>query len=163
MTYTKYNKTTKRYYSGRTSAEIDLNLPWGPQAEAAVRARHANHHVDESDEPQDPSFGPATIDKYFVGFAVNYKDRYKDVGYLAIRGREQQLIDYWGAKRAEELGIKDFEGGAVSDTRPGTQLTENAVRGVGKDNLLGEVFHTASDMLFGKLAPYTGDKLRQNK
>ena len=34
--------------------------------------------------------------------------RYRDAGYLAIRGREQQLIDYHGARRARERGLKNF-------------------------------------------------------
>jgi RHS repeat-associated protein len=163
VTYTKYNSKTGRYYSGRTSAVIDLNKPWAPQAEAAVRARDANHHIDEDDEPKDPAFGPAQVDKYAVGFAVDYGERYRDVGYLAIRGREQQLIDYYGAKKAGDLGIKNFKGGAKSDTDPGQQLTENNVRGVAKDNVLGEVFHAASNLKFGPLAAFTGDKVLQRQ
>jgi RHS repeat-associated protein len=161
VTYTKYDSRTGRYYSGRTSAAIDLNLPWRPQAEAAVRARDANHHVDENAEPSDPSFGPAVLDQFTVGYAVNYDQRYRDVGYLAIRGREQQLIDYYGGRRAAELGITNFSGGAQSDTNPGTPLTENTIRGVGKDNPLGEVFHAAANLAFGELAPYTGSRIRQ--
>lgn len=163
VTYTKFNSKTNRYYSGRTSAVIDLNKPWEPQAEAAVRARDANHHIDEDDEPKDPAFGPAQLDKYAVGYAVRYEERYRDIAYVAIRGREQQLIDYYGAKRAAELGIKDFKGGAKSDTDPGTQLTENNVRGVAKDNVLGEVFHAASNLKFRPLAPFTGDKVLQTQ
>jgi RHS repeat-associated protein len=159
VTYTKYNTETKRYYSGRTSAVIDLDLPWAPQADAAVAARDANHHKDESTEPNGSGFLPAQRDQYAVGYAVNYEERYRDIGYVAIRGREQQLIDYHGKQKADELGIKDFKGGAQSDTRPGTTLTENAVRGVAKDNLAGEVFHRASDFKFGPLAPFTGDKV----
>ncbi|HKV08113.1 MAG TPA: SpvB/TcaC N-terminal domain-containing protein [Thermoanaerobaculia bacterium] len=161
VTYTKYNSQTGRYYSGRTSAVIDLNLPWRLQALAAVQARDANHHVeDESPEPTAPGFGPAVLDQFTVGLAVDYGQRYRDVGYLAIRGREQQLIDYHGARRAAELGIGSFRGGAQSDTPPGTPLTENAIRGVGRDNPLGQVFHTAANLAFGELAPYTGDPIR---
>lgn len=165
VTYTKYNSKTGLYYSGRTSAAIDLNLPWLPQAEAAVRARDANHHVDERGEPQDPDFGPATLDKFTVGYAADYSQRYRDVGYLAIRGREQQLIDYHGAARAKQLGITtNFGGGAQSDTAPGVSLTENRERGVAKDNPLGEVFHTASNLIFREqLAPFTGNKILQQR
>lgn len=141
--------------------EIDLNLPWRPQAEAAVRARDANHHVDENAEPTDPTFGPAVLDQFTVGYAVNYAQRYRDVGYLAIRGREQQLIDYYGARRAREIGVTNFSGGAQSDTNPGTPLTENTIRGVAKDNLLGEVFHAAANLAFGELAPFTGNRIQQ--
>lgn len=161
VTYTKHNARTERTYSGRTSAVIDLDRPWRPQAVAAVRARDRNHHIDESVEPQNASFEPAVIDRFAVGYAVNYDDRYRDVGYLAIRGREQQLIDYHGAQRAAELGITNFSGGAQSDTRPGTPLTENRDRGVSKDNPLGEVLHQAANLHFRELAPYTGNRIRQ--
>jgi hypothetical protein len=145
VTYTKFNETTGLYYSGRTSAPIDLNKPLRPQAVAAVRARDENHHInlDENEEPKDPGFQAAEIDKYATGKAVNYAKRYSDVAYLQIRGREQQLIDRFG--------------GAQSDTRPGPKRTENAIRGVAKDHRLGRVFHAASTLRFGPLAPYTGN------
>jgi hypothetical protein len=139
---------------------IDLNLPWRPQAETAVRTRDANHHIDENDDPQDPSFRPAVLDQFTVGYAVNYDERYRDIGYLAIRGREQQLIDYHGQQRATQLGPIAFSGGARSDTNPGTPLTENNYRGVAKDNQLGEVFHQAANLHFGELAPFTGYRVQ---
>jgi hypothetical protein len=103
------------------------------------------------------SFRPANLDRLTVGYTVNYAERYRDVGYLAIRGREQQLIDYYGKMRANEFGIKGFSGGAQWDTNPGTPLTKNAIRGVIKDNSLGEVFHDAANLALGELAPYTGN------
>jgi RHS repeat-associated protein len=161
VTYTKYNSITGRTYSGRTSAVIDLNLPWRPQAEAAMRARDANHHVDERGEPSDPGFRPADLDQFTVGYAVNYEERYRDVGYLAIRGREQQLIDYHGRQRHTQLGLTTtFNGGARTDTNPGTPLTENTFRGVAKENPLGEVFHQAANLQFGELAPFTGYRVQ---
>ena len=98
------------------------------------------------------------LDRYAVGLAVNYEQRYQDMGYLAIRGREQQLIDYLGARRASERGIEEFHGGAHSDSAAGERLTENAIRGVARDNPYGEPFHAMANLLFGELAPYTGDK-----
>jgi len=85
----------------------------------------------------------ATLDKFAVGDAVNYKDRYKDLAYLAIRGREQQLID--------------FHGGSRSDTNPKPPRTENPIRGVAKSNRYGTVFHEAANAKFGQLHKYTGD------
>ncbi|WP_199868646.1 MULTISPECIES: SpvB/TcaC N-terminal domain-containing protein [Streptomyces] len=161
VTYTKTNKTTGRVYSGRTSMVIDLNRPWYPQAEKAMKLRDQRHHVDERPEPDDPDFGPAHLDSYAVGHAVNYAERYRDFGYLAIRGREQQLIDDNGAQRAAQLGITGFSGGAWSDTEPGPRLTENKGRGVDKDSPMGEIFHYASDIEFGELAPFTGTPLKQ--
>jgi hypothetical protein len=88
-TYTKFNLRTGRYYSGRTSMVIDLDKPLRPQAVAAVDARDASHHVDENGEPPNPVFRPALLDKFDVGSAVNYANRYSDVAYWRIRGREQ--------------------------------------------------------------------------
>ncbi|MFC9590865.1 SpvB/TcaC N-terminal domain-containing protein [Streptomyces sp. NPDC056944] len=161
VTYTKTNTKTGRVYSGRTSAVIDLNRPWYPQAEAAMKVRDRNHHVDERDEPDDPEFAPARLDKFAVGFAVNYLERYRDEGYLAIRGREQQLIDHFGAERAAQLGVTGFSGGAWSDTDPGPRLTENKERGVRKDSPVGELFHLVADVQFGELAPFTGTPIDQ--
>ena len=156
-TYTKYNTQTQRYYSGRTSAVINLNLPLEPQAEAAVNARDANHHIDEDLEPTGPGFSRARLDVFTVGYAIDYNQRYSDAGYLAIRGREQQLIDYYGAQRAAQLGIRNFRGGAQSDTHPGIPLTENRIRGVARDNTFGMVFHQSANIAFGELAPFTGN------
>jgi len=160
VTYTKYNPTTDRYYSGRTSAIVDLNNPFHElQARAAVAARDLHHHVDERPEAVG-AFLPAEVDRYSLGTAVNYRDRYKDVGYLAIRGREQQLIDSSGinylrdAKHGRQGELFRFRGGAQSDTRPA--ITENRIRGVGRANRYGELFHEASNVAFGRLAPYTG-------
>jgi hypothetical protein len=50
---------------------------------------------------------------------------------------------------------------AQSDTNPRTPLTENTIRGVGKDNPLGEVFHHAANLAFRDLAPFTGNRVRQ--
>jgi RHS repeat-associated protein len=165
VTYYKFNKKTGLYYSGRTSAPIDLNRPWNVQAEEAVLTRELNHHinVDENDEPTGPDFEQAIPDKFEVGYAENYDDRYRDPGYLAIRGREQQLIDMFGMLKAIKLGIKDFKGGAQSDTKWGPALTENKVRGVKKDNPLGETFHEASDLAFGNAAPFTGNRIKQRQ
>lgn len=156
VTYTKYNKKTKLTYSGRTSAVIDLNKPWAPQADAAVAIRDRNHHIDENDEPDDPDFEGAKRDQFAVGYAVTYEQRYRDVAYLAIRGREQQMIDYHGKQKSDELKLKGFTGGAKTDA-PNPRLTENNVRGVGKDNPIRHRFHAASDLAFGNKAAFTGD------
>ena len=57
-------------------------------------------------------------------------------GKPAIRGREQQLIDYYG-------GI-------------GHPKVANRIRGVSKANFLGRYYHYQSDYYFGNIAPYTG-------
>jgi RHS repeat-associated protein len=71
-------------------------------------------------------FGNPTIDTFAQG-----------TGNLpAIIGREQQLIDSFG-------GI-------------GSPTVANTIRAVGKANPLGRLFHEASNLKFGPLAPYTG-------
>jgi hypothetical protein len=143
VTYTKFNNKTKRFYSGRTSTVIDLNKPHRPQAVKAVEQRNKNHHIeDENPEPTDPAFDPAQPDQFDVGTAVNYNDRYRDLAYWRIRGREQQLIDRFG--------------GAWSD--PGEpHKTENPLRGVARDNPNGRKFHNAATDKWGELSEYTGD------
>lgn len=141
VTYTKFNRKTKRFYVGRTSMVIELNKPHYPQALAAIKQRDKNHHVDESAEPGDPAFEPADYDKFDVGTAIHYDNRYRDIAYWRIRGREQQLIDCLG--------------GAQSDT--GTPYkTENMVRGVARDNPLGRQFDAAATEYFKKLIDCSG-------
>lgn len=162
VTYTKKNTATGMMYSGRSSMVIDLskNIPLEQWANAAVAARDANHHIeDEAPEPKDPTYTQAKLDKFAVGRAVNYSNRYKDFAYLAIRGREQQLIDGYGAKRLAETGrteeLKNYAGGAKSDTKPA--VTENSIRGVGKANKMGRYFHAAAIVYFNQEPhPYTG-------
>lgn len=58
-------------------------------------------------------------------------------GYGAIRGREQQLMDYHGGVGSPKLG--------------------NVIRGVSKLKVVsGRVYHKLSDRYFGNIAPYTG-------
>ncbi len=142
VTYTKFNRKTGRYYSGRTSMVIDLERPHYPQALKAVDQRDANHHLDENDEPKNPAFVPAQIDVFDVGTAVEYRNRYEDLAYFRIRGREQQLMDSFG--------------GAWSDTGE-PYKTENALRGVAKANPQGRRFHEAATSYWGKKSEYTGD------
>lgn len=63
-TYTKFNKRTSRYYSGRASMVTDLNsnIPLEFLARLAIQLRDVNHHVDENDEPKDAAFMPAVLD-----------------------------------------------------------------------------------------------------
>jgi hypothetical protein len=141
VTYTKLNKTTHRYYAGRTSMVVDLRQSLALQAIAAVLLRDKNHHMDENAEPENAAFADAEIDRFDVGSAIDYGRRYDDGAYWRIRGREQQLIDSLG--------------GARSDTGE-PYRTENAVRGVGKDNPRGRRFHDAATEWWGLLHRYTG-------
>jgi hypothetical protein len=142
VTYTKLNKATHRFYAGRTSMIVDLIQSLEFQAIAAVLLRDKNHHMDESAEPKSGAFADAEVDRFDVGSAIDYGQRYDDIAYWRIRGREQQLIDSLG--------------GARSDTGA-PYRTENAVRGVAKDNPRGQRFDEAATEFWGSLHPYTGD------
>ncbi len=107
-----------------------------------LETRDQNHHVnsDENDDEPKAGYGPANLDVYAVGSkGVNYSNRYQDLAYWEIRGREQQLIDKYGGSKSDE----------------GT--SGNTIRGVGKDNINGRAFHVAASMRWGELSPYTGN------
>lgn len=78
-TYTMVNTVDGRVYSGRTSITVPETTPDRTAGIEAVRRREANHHVN--------GYGPAQLD-------VATKDK------MAIRGREQQLIDYFGGAKS---------------------------------------------------------------
>ena len=106
-------------YSGRTSG-------YGTPSEVLDK-RHNNHHMTAK------GFSNVEIDQVAYG----------EQGRLAIRGREQQLIDK--------------NGGAQSDTIDGHKGTSgNAIRGVSKFNPRGPIYHEAANKAFGNIAPYTG-------
>ena len=113
MTYTMTNENGE-VYSGRTSG-------YGTPNEV-LQKRQANHHMSEK------GFTDVSIDKIAYG----------EQGKLAIRGREQQLIDKNGGAQSE---------GGTSG---------NLIRGVSKINPKGIIYHEAADRAFGNIAPYTG-------
>ncbi len=83
ITYTKSVTNTDgsvSVYSGRTQGTYTGNEPTRSDADAAVEHRDMNHHIKD--------YGAARVDKY-------------STNYLAIRGREQQLIDRHGGARSE--------------------------------------------------------------
>jgi hypothetical protein len=62
---------------------------------------------------------------------------------MAIRGREQQLIDSYG--------------GAMSDSNRRTGATSaNRIRGVSKINPKGYIYHKAASTAFGEIHTFTG-------
>ena len=82
--------------------------------------RYSGHHMNYK------GYGNPTIDRFVQGTPA----------YAAIRGREQQLIDYYGGVGSSRVG--------------------NSIRGVSKANPMGRYFHEKSNQYFGKLSPYTG-------
>ena len=71
-------------------------------------------------------YGNPTLDVSRIG----------EAGRLAIRGREQQMIDAAGGVRSDFVG--------------------NSIRAVSPINPLGRVYHEAANAEFGNIAPYTG-------
>lgn len=106
QTYTKTNQTTGEVYSGRTSG-------YGTPLEN-IRKRDKNHHMN------DKGFGPAKLDK-------------TSDSYDAIRGREQDLIE--------------FNGGAKSTG--GT--SGNTINGIGPKNPKKDKYISASRNEFGEV------------
>lgn len=94
QTYTKTNPTTGEVYSGRTSG-------YGSPAEN-VRNRDRNHHMN------DKGFGPAELDK-------------SSNSYESIRGREQDLIDYYGGAKSTG-GTSGNAINGISDKNPKKDL-----------------------------------------
>lgn len=111
MTYT-LEGPNDQIYVGRTSG---FGTP-----EQLVLKRYSGHHMKAK------GFKKPKVDKAIQGIH----------GKMAIRGREQQLIDYYG-------GI-------------GNPKVANSIRGVSKLNPGGRVFHMQSNLFFGNIAPYTG-------
>jgi hypothetical protein len=114
VTYTLTNPITGQRYAGRTSGYGD---PY-----TLVLSRYRYHHMKAL------GFMNPKIDVATVGL----------LGYPAIRGREQQLIDLYGKAQSE--------GGTAG----------NRIRGVGKFNLNSQFYHTMSNIHFGLLYSYTG-------
>ncbi len=114
VTYTLTNPTTNQVYSGRTSGFGD---PY-----KIMLGRYYTH------EKRKDGFAFPNLDRSAQGIQSR----------LAMRGREQQLID--------------FHGGAMSDRGK----SGNLIRGVSKYNPAGYIYHGLSNFYFGNLAPYTG-------
>lgn len=111
LTYTLHHPDG-RVYVGRTSG-------FGTPFQVMIR-RFYCHHMRVF------GFKNPTLDKAIIGMH----------GYGAIRGREQQMIDFYG-------GI-------------GNPKVANKIRGVSKWNIAGRGFHYYSNKYFGNIAPYTG-------
>jgi len=118
VTYTKFNPNNGQTYVGKSKGFGEPN--------AIVKRRDRNHHRNKE------GFLPAVLDKFTKS-------------QLTVRGREQQMIDYFG--------------GAWSDRNKDGKPTKSAnkIRGVSKDNPAGIVFHNASNREFGEKHYYTGN------
>ena len=97
-------------------------VPWSQigTPEQLVNKRYGSHHMKAK------GFGNPKVDCAVQGA----------LGKPAIRGREQQLIDYYG-------GV-------------GSRRVANRIRGVSKANPMGRFYHSQSNSFFRNIAPYTG-------
>jgi RHS repeat-associated protein len=131
VTYTKTNERTGLVYSGRTSG-------FGTPAQV-LAARDSRHTALDQQ-----GYGPAFLDEVAVSTGL---PRDIDPAYWAIRGREQQLIDYHG-KAWTDTGGKDD---------PNKRFSGNKIRAVSKWNLAGRLYHEQANAYFDEeLYVYTG-------
>jgi RHS repeat-associated protein len=112
VTYTLTSADGMRTYIGRTSG-------YGDPGDIMMR-RYATH------ERKLLGYHSPRLDKSESG----------SIGYRAIRGREQQLIDAHGGLGSPSVG--------------------NFIRGVSTINPRGPEYHAVSSALFGEIAPYSG-------
>ena len=118
VTYTKSKVLpdgTVSTYSGRTSGTYTGNAPTTEEAQAAVDSRDASHTLLRSED-----YGNAILDKV-------------STSYAAIRGREQQLVDYYGGAQRD--------GGT----------SRNKIRAVGRRNPLRAIYNTMATIRWGGL------------
>lgn len=111
-TYTKIDPKTGRVYSGRTSITVPVTTPTREAGLAAIARRDAGHHTT--------GYGPAIPDKISENGS-------------AIRGREQQLIDYYGG--AQSVGGS----------------SGNAINGIWDYNPFRSSYMSAANAAFGAL------------
>ncbi|TAE46157.1 MAG: RHS repeat-associated core domain-containing protein, partial [Bacteroidetes bacterium] len=133
VTYRKFHPDGRVYvgYTSGYGSPVDI-----------VLARDIGHHMTGQ------GFGPALWTGDFVTGSVPLPTASKVAafvsGYVIIKGREQQWIDYYG-------------GALLDPNRSPTSQSGNTIRGVAKNNPLGWLYHQASNFYFGyELAPYTG-------
>ena len=118
ITYVSVHPETGQVYLGRASR-------YGMTPQQVLASRWSGHHMNKQ------GFDYPVIDRTITG---DYGSR----NWGAIRGREQQLMDYFG-------GV-----GTVGSP------VANSIRGVAKGNPLGRRYHNLSNTNFGNIAPYTG-------
>jgi RHS repeat-associated protein len=171
LTYTKTwwdphgDGSTDLTYSGRATGIVDMNNPilrgrfydeerdqyveidlQKEVSQVLAEGRDRSHHKNK--KVGGVVHDKAYLEKFIFGKGTKY-DR-NEPAYYAIRGREQQLIDYFG-------GV--ITGGAQSDTgKP--YRTGNKIRGVRKDHPKGKEYHDAATFVWGELFPYTGKTRR---
>ncbi|MBP6740219.1 MAG: hypothetical protein KA146_09510 [Leptospiraceae bacterium] len=114
LTYIKPNQDTGQVYSGKASGLDDESLTQEELADKILNKRDSSHHKNED------GFDRAILD------VVSYDAD-------AVRGREQDLIEYYGGAQSE--------GGDSG----------NFLNGISKRNKKRNEYREASKKLFGKI------------
>jgi hypothetical protein len=114
LPYIKPNHETGQIYCGKASGVDDEGLTQEELADKILNKRDSSHHKNEE------GFDRASLD------VVSYDSD-------AVRGREQDLIEYYGGAQSE-----DGESG-------------NIINGISKRNKKSNEYREASKKLFGKM------------
>jgi hypothetical protein len=118
VTYIKFNPATGQVYVGRTSGFGDPLAVMRTRDLAHIRGGKLS------------GFSNAVLES-----AIRTGDRPRD--YAVIRGREQQLINFFGGVEHRRVA--------------------NKIRGVSKNNPFGRVMHQASSNAFGQISEFDGN------
>lgn len=121
---------TVTHYSGRSMGFANPRLNPILEAQRIVSIRDAGHHIT--------GYGPAILDQFTIATRP-FWGRHEDPAYQAIRGREQQMIDFFG---------RSISDGGTSG---------NAIRGVGPNNSRRHIYHDQATIRFGELHRFTGN------
>jgi len=122
LTYTLTHPGTGKVYSGYTSG---TGLP-----RQIMMKRYSGHHKVAQ------GYIIPGLDKWLKA-TTSKANRHSDPSYQAIRGREQQLCDYYGGSQRDG-------GSSGNDIRP-----------VGCTNARRHIYHNAANAAFGQLHAYT--------
>jgi hypothetical protein len=136
LTYELYNTVRDRYYAGRTSGI-------GPNPDFIMRSRLNNNHKHF----EDGIISPPKVDRWVQGFPL---------GYIIIRGREQQLCDFYGGAIADLNLLSPINKLCPKRSNELIKKTSNYDRPVAKYHAAGYFHWWSSTIGFGELHSYTG-------
>jgi RHS repeat-associated protein len=135
QTYRYVTYTKSRTVNGRTFVYSGHTSGYGTPQQIVAR-RDIGHDMTAK------GYGPAAVESE-VPATLPPELFEADPSYWAMRGREQQVIDFYGGAQRDP-------------NRKPNSLSGNDIRAVSKRNKWGKRYHDASDATFGPYAPYTG-------
>jgi hypothetical protein len=136
LTYELHNIILDRYYAGRTSGIGITPL-------SIMKDRLNNNHAHF----KNGTISPAKVDRAVQGFPL---------GYIIIRGREQQLCDFYGGAISDFNLLSPVNKLCPKKSNELIKKTSNNDRPVAKYNPSGYFYWWSSTLGFGELHPYTG-------